>query len=49
MRYIFYFVCMGAAKNRRAVPATEEKIGKVLEPAIKRDFGKRKGSLWRYR
>ena len=38
MRYILYFVCMGAGKSRRALPATEEKIGKVLKTAIKRDL-----------
>ena len=49
VRYYFYFVCMRGAKSRRALPATEEKIGEVLETVIKSDWGKTEVKLWRYR
>ena len=46
---LYFFVCIGAAKSRRAVPATEGKIGEVFETVIYSDCGKRKLILRRYR
>ena len=43
--YYFYFVCMRAAKSRRALPATEEKIGRVFNAVIMSDCGKRRVSF----
>ena len=40
--YYFYFVCMRAEKSRPALPATEEKIGRVFNAVIMSDCGKRR-------